>query len=286
MRGKHSAGYRIGWNAWRRLLCVLAVMLLAGGTALAVAEEPALRGYDMESKTYVYVLFGRYPQTIDGGIPDDGNQTWLWRAQYQSGEIPTADQIKTEPILWRVLTADEEQVFLCSEFVLFASPINTDYQAYVKNGGRFETTELYAKLNGPFLEEAFTAEEQSTLIRDEAGGAVTLLTAANLNDKSLGFGTNKTRKAWGTEYAIRVTGSFVYRIQMGNHSPYWVQDQSSNDPRHARCTKQEGTIGRINVITENESARPVIHLRQGAYRIVSGEGTREQPYVLAPEQDS
>ncbi len=285
MRKNRVTEDRGGTPVFRRFLCAACLILALAGTAVfpAAAEEAGtLRGYDKDSKTYTYVLFGQYPQEIDGGNPDDGTQTWQWRAEHQKKETIDESRIRTTPILWRVLAADEEKVFLCSEYVLFASPMHSDYPEYVKEKGRFEKTELYAKLNGPFADIAFTEEEKGMLVQDAEGGTVSLLTAANLNDKSLGFGTNKARKARATEYAIRVTGAFVYRIQMGNHSPYWVQDQSSSDPRHARCTKQEGTIGRINVITEDEGARPVIWLRSGSYTLESGSGTREDPYVVVP----
>ena len=57
---------------------LLAAALLAA--ASLAAGESALRGYSKEDG-YVYLRLGQYPQTADGGI---------------------------EPILWRVLTTDDE----------------------------------------------------------------------------------------------------------------------------------------------------------------------------------
>ena len=60
----------------RALLCA-ALLLTLIPTCFA---EGGLRGYT-KSDGYVYVTLGQYPQTADGGV---------------------------EPILWRVLTVDEE----------------------------------------------------------------------------------------------------------------------------------------------------------------------------------
>ena len=67
---------------------LLAVLMLMS----AAAGESALRGYNKEDG-YVYLRLGQYPQTEDGGI---------------------------EPILWRVLTVDDEKAYLLSEYILFA----------------------------------------------------------------------------------------------------------------------------------------------------------------------
>ena len=70
--------------ALRRLpALLLAALLLMMGAA---AGEDALRGYTKEDG-YVYLHLGQYPQTADGGV---------------------------EPILWRVLTVDDEKAYLIS----------------------------------------------------------------------------------------------------------------------------------------------------------------------------
>ena len=57
-------------------LILLALMLFCS----AAAAEGELRGYS-EGDGYIYVTFGQYFQSMDGGIPDDGKQAWQWSVQ-------------------------------------------------------------------------------------------------------------------------------------------------------------------------------------------------------------
>ena len=274
----------------------LAVCFLAGSCgALAETDnaKAGLRGYDA-AQGYVYVTFGRYPQRIDGGTPDDGQQAWQWRAAYQKFHKDKANKGKTydpgeleeDPILWRVLATDAEKVFLCSEYILFASPLDTDRKAYKQNGSDFGQTELCRKLNGEFAEQAFTEAEREMLLERESFGKFFLLSVEEMDDKSLGFGTKKARKTWATEYAIRVTGAFVYQISMGNHSPCWTRTQSATHRNAGRCTKQEGTIGYYDCTNPEEGVRPAVWMKTDEYRIESGSGTREDPYVIRPAEEA
>ena len=60
-------------------LILLALMLFCS----AAAAEGELRGYS-EGDGYIYVTFGQYFQSIDGGIPDDGKQAWQWSVQVKT----------------------------------------------------------------------------------------------------------------------------------------------------------------------------------------------------------
>ncbi|MBR6164518.1 MAG: hypothetical protein IKQ45_01165 [Clostridia bacterium] len=275
-------------GAWKRAAAFAAACLLMLCFRVP-AKAGALRGYDAE-EGYIYVLFGRYPQRIDGGVPDDGRQAWQWRAAHQKFYQDKANRGKTydpgdlapDPILWRVLAADSEKTFLCSEFILFAAPLDTDRKAYRKNGSDFGQTELCARLNGEFAQTAFTEGELSLMLPRETFGNIFLLSAEEMDDKTLGFGTKQARKTWATEYAIRVTGAFVYQVKMGNHSPCWTRTQCKTKPNAGRCTKQEGTIGYYDCTNPEEGVRPCVWLDPEGYRIESGSGTREDPYVILP----
>lgn len=253
------------------LTALLLILLLLVGAASAEGE---LRGYQ-KGDGYIYVTLGRYPQTIDGGKPEE--MAWTWSRNVIKD--PSAVEIHVEPILWRVLRVDEEKAYLCSEYVLFATPLHTDVTEYKKIGKDFGQTQLCGILNTTFASDAFTEAELDMLLPCENYGKVFLLDAADVKDKSIGMGNGKM-KAWGTEYAIRVTGSFVYRVSMGSSSPYWVRNQSSSDPRHGRCTKQDGSLGHLIADRENESARPAVYLALDAYEIAGGSGTKDDPYQL------
>ncbi len=236
-----------------------AVLLLTA--AAAGAEENALRGYN-RADGYVYVTLGQYPQTKDGGVL---------------------------PILWRVLTVDDEKAYLCSEYILFAREMHSSLKEYSMIGADFGQTELSAYLNGEFTEQAFTEEELSLLLPCETYGKVFLLDTADLKNKDIGMG-EKTKlsqsdglRAWGTEYAI-ANGLFVYLKRYGSHSPYWVRNQSTTDKRHGRCTKATAVLGHIESGRDNEGVRPAVYLKNGSYDIAGGSGTKDDPYVIRPKE--
>lgn len=274
---------------WLSVLLVLALLLSAA------AAEGELRGYS-EEDGYIYVTFGQYFQSIDGGIPDDGKQAWQWSVQAKN-EKKAAKKAKKEydpgeanrePILWRVLDVDGERIFLLSEYVLFASVMHSNLKEFREIGANFENTELSRKLNGEFMAEAFTEEEQAAMMSRGTLGKVFLPDSEELKNPAFGFSSKKNqyglRKAWATEYAIRVTGAYVYQPKNGkhNHTPYWLREQGTNDNRHARSIKNDGAIGTLAATGEDVGARPEIWLRPDAVRIDGGSGTKEDPYRLVP----
>ena len=265
----------------------------------ACAEAPeTLKPFSSENG-YTYVCFGRYPQSIDGGNPDDGTTTWSWRKMYRDWEDQTRKErglkkkdvldpydpgpLNPDPILWRVVSVDENRIYLMSEYVLFAAPVHPSMKEYREIGSDFGTTELCRKLNGEFADTAFTEEEKAVMLPIGDYGKVSLPSGDDLNDASKGFTKKKleTRKAKATEYAIRVTGAFVYQVSMGNHSPYWLREQADSDKRQARSTKQTGSVGRLHCDAKDVGARPVIMLAPEKFRIVSGSGSKEDPFLLS-----
>lgn len=240
-----------------RLMCMLLAMMCLCPDAMA-AEE--LRGYDKDAG-YVYLTLGEFPQTEAGYV---------------------------EPILWRVLSVDEEKVYILSEYVLEARRIHGDYKEYANKptnkkapgfDGDFTKTEMALYLNGEFAETRFTDGEREIILPDETLGMFFLVSADDLKNKDYGFGTNESRKAWGTEYA-KANGLFVYGSNRGKHSPYWTRNQSTSNKQGARCIKSKGELGYINVITEDEGMRPACYLDMTKAVVASGSGTMEDPFVL------
>lgn len=242
----------------RKIAALLLIVCLLLPAALA---EETLRGYDKKNG-YVYVTLGAFPQTEDG------------------------DEL---PIIWRVLQVKDGRAYILSEYVLEARRIHGDYKQYANKptakypgfNGDFTQTEMSLYLNGEFMQH-FTAGELALLSPDAQWGMFTLLSSDELKDKNLGFGTDASRKAWGTEYAT-THGLFVYGSARGNHSPYWSRTQSSTNTQGARCIKSKGELGYINVITEDEGMRPACWLDMSCVVIIGGSGTLEDPYVLQTE---
>lgn len=256
------------------LLCLLT--LLTG----AVAEP--LRGYDPKAG-YQYVTLGRYPQSVDGGIPGNPADAWKWKGSVI--EDPSVLELTPDPILWRILSADEERIWIQSEYILLAMPIHLDYAEYKSFRGDFLQTELCAFLNGDFLAEAFTPEEAEMLLPADGSCRLFVLSSDDLKNKKIGFTGNAARKAWATEYAVRVTGAFVYKQAEKCCSPYWTSTPSTSAQaagRAARCTKQDGSVGYYNTSNPEEGVRPSGYLAPDSFSVSGGTGTKEDPFILVP----
>ena len=234
---------------WAVTALLAACLLL---TAPSWAQAASLCGYS-QADGWQYVELGVYPQTMEGGL---------------------------EPILWRVLSVDNGQAYLVSEYVLLHHRIHPDDAAYVLSGGAFAETEMYEFLNGAFL-DSFSAEERTLFQKDALGGCMTLLSADDLRDRSLGFGTDAARMALGTPYAL-ANGLYQYGRDFGGASPYWTRTQNPNATYGATCTKAGGGLGYIRVVVQNEGCRPACTLRLDALPIQSGWGTRSNPFRLRP----
>lgn len=263
-------------TAIKKSIILLFCFLLCISTAFGEGE---LRGYDKDAG-YVYVTLGSYPQTLDGGTVGDPMAAWKWKGSVlknTEGLTPEA-----EPILWRVLASDEEKIYLLSEYILFASPMQLDYKAYKKEKGAYALTDQCILLNGEFAATAFTQEELNMFLPREDFGKIFILSTDELKNKDYGFTGNKARKAWATEYAVRVTGAFVYKQAEKCCSPYWTRTQSASNKQAANCTKQDGSIGYYTTTNPEEGARPALWLKNGAFTIDGGSGTMEDPYRILP----
>ena len=270
----------------RKMAGLLALLLALAMAGMSACAENELRGYEKKNG-YVYVTLGSYYQSIEtgnakaeGGAPEKMSWTW-YTNPVKSMEGVT---VHKDPLLWRVLTVDEEKAYLASEYVLFAMPMHVNYTEYKTIGKDFGQTELSQYLNGTFAQEAFTEEELDMLLPCETFGRVFLLDSADVKNKGVGMGTGEGLKCWGTEYAIRVTGLYVFQKKYGAHSAYWVRNQSTTDLRHARCTKDGGQLGHIISDRENEGARPAVYLDMNAFSIAGGSGTKADPYQLVRKE--
>lgn len=258
------------------IVLVLALIWTLG--ACACAEGFTLRGYD-KKQGYQYIHLGMFPQDADGA---------------------------ERPILWRVLSADDAQAYLLSEYILFNNRVHPDDKAYIAFDAAFNQTEMFALLNGPFegnpipkeeqdtlkakerlgrvhiadvcfKDQAFTQLEQGMILNDEALGMVFLASADDLKNGAYGFSASKDRQAWGTEYAL-ANGLFQYQ---NGTSPYWTRSQSLSYDYATRCTKVDGSLGYIRCVVMNEGCRPAIRLSLEGLAPTGGSGTMDDPYTFA-----
>jgi len=229
----------------------LLVGLLCAMFLVSIASASELRGYE-KKKGYDYVYLGAYPQTLNGDIL---------------------------PIKWRVLEVKDNIAYLFSEYVLFNHRIHPDDREWVKFGAAFNQTEIFGILNGEFLQKAFAEKEQTSMVYTEELGRIFLVSKEDLKNRAYGFGSNLSRKGFGTEYAL-ANGLFQYYKRYGSHSPYWTRSQSRTKAFGGVCTKQNGSLGYIRVVVMQEGIRPALYLDLSTIKITGGLGTFDEPYIL------
>lgn len=257
-------------NMIRKLSLLLVLLLTLGYVFSAQAEDAAgIRGYS-RSGGYEYVTFGSYPTDEDGTV---------------------------RPIVWRVLKNEKGEAYLLSEYILFAAPVHGDYEHYQG----WEASDLYNYLNGTFLNDAFTAEEQSALlVRTEDNALVTLITSDEMKDASLGFSSNSARLCASTAWASVAVDPPIFELPSYNYwketknqphlykyskggkkySPWWSRTRSADYPHEQRRVMDEGKIGRISVGNSDLGVRPAIHVDLSLLNIQGGSGALASPYEL------
>lgn len=245
----------------RLLTLILALALTLSALLLsALADTSVLRGWD-KSAGYVYVTLGEY--------------------RYEEDGTPA-------PIRWRVLEVSDGTAYVVSEYVLINHRIHGDDQPWIDSKGDFKITEMYDFLNGEFREEAFTDTEWDCLVDTPDWGRMFLLSADDLKKKEYGFATKESHKAWGTPWARAQKlpdghdALFQYGAKYGGHSCYWTRSQSVNHKYAARCTKQDGAVGYIRVVVQNEGCRPACLIDLPKIDIAGGAGTLENPFRAVP----
>ena len=126
------------------------------------------------------------------------------------------DGTEETPLEWIVLQSDENEALLICRFAPAVMPWSADGQA-----AGWEESDVRAWLTGTFLPAAFTEGEAAALIKDEAGDAVTLLTAAEAKQF---FTDNESRVCEVTAAAQMQRGSARFG---GNACGWWLKNTAS-----------------------------------------------------------
>ena len=187
--------------------------------------------------------------------------------------------------------------------------------------GRFDIYLSAKESGGPYELIVSDDKDEEIAVKDVMIGIVWLATGqsnmelpiARVKDRYPALAQieeNPAVRAWGTEWAIKNNGFdpaeypdpkakvrnatdtanitlgekrlYVFQSKYGSCSPYWGRSPSTTDKKQAVCTKDGGQVGRIEVGRDNEGVRPALYLAEGSYRIISGSGTLEDPYEIAP----
>ena len=207
-----------------------------------------------------------------------GGTTWhslYFGNYYQSDKTGK----KKDPIQWRILSVQGSTAYLISDKNLDTQPYNN-----TATDTTWENSSIRKWLNGKFLNEAFTKQEQQAIISNTvsnesnaffktAGGnqttdKVLLPSLSDMQNAAYGFNTeirinNNARKALNTDYLASKTGM--------NSSPkgdcYW-QRTPGYLPTHATRMNENGygDIYGMAVSSTRYAVRPVIRLNLDYYR--------------------
>lgn len=207
------------------------------------------------------------------------------------GSYPYDKNETTEPVLWRVLSVEDNQALLLTEYVIDTSQVifETDKKAIEKRTYRriktFAESDLYPEVDTKYYDRIFLNEPLSAeIVNDPAHGRLFIPDRDFYLQPGYGFpkaayGTNfPTRKAKGTEYACKVRG--LYRDSNGM-SPYWVSTLKNGDKDYkVQLVGYDGHLSYGALTRVNVGLRFAVKLKLDSIQIVSGDGTIKDPYVL------
>ena len=173
-------------------------------------------------------------------------------------------------LLWRVMTVEEDNILLFSEYVIDARAAHSDTGSF----SGYENSDIYryVKEELPFL--AFSDEERTAFFGDDP---IDLPSPDLLRNKELGLGTEKLRLAYATEHAIA----------RGTSSPssYWMNEASKSSKNSLRRVLADGVMGFSSVVTVS-GIRPTLRLDASIISIKSGSGSMEDPFILNATQEA
>ncbi len=251
----------------KRLLAMgLMTLLLLAAAGSAGAE---IRGYE-KGRGYDYVLLGTYPYEKDG---------------------------EKRPVLWRVLSTDNGEALLLTEYVIDAKQIIfvDDPKVIEAHSFRriasYEESDLYAWLNGEGLDTLLGNDPlRGCLVETPGLGRLYPLTQEDyLNEKDYGF----SKGQWGEEvnaYPVRQAVCTPYAKARGLYvesrngkSPYWCVAIKGADGYKFGLVGHNGHIS-WGAYTNTKVGGLRLAVRLPLEQIASGggTGTMEDPFLLIP----
>ena len=259
-------------------ICVLLLSVLLLLTVFAVpgtAEESVLRGYN---GTYQYVLMGNYPYDSDGLVW--GNDP------YGSGNT------KDEPVLWRILSVEDNTVLLLTEYVIELQQVTFihDEKAIKRydfpRHEKYSQTDLCRWINEEMLPHLFDQDPLVNALMEEGeNGRLFCLTSKQLLKSDYGFrDTVKptiVRVTSPTPYARKRR---IYRKEKpinykAGGTPYWVGTMMEGKSK-LHIVGYDGHISGGVYSRDNIGIRPAVRLNLDLIGIESGTGSKTDPFIL------
>lgn len=218
-------------------------------------KESALGGYQ---STWDTVYFGKY-----------------W--QYDTNGDGKADQNDEKQLIkWRVLSVNNDDVFLLADKNLNCQPYHTEYVT-----ASWESCSIRKWLNKEFVSDAFSKEDQEAIIdtqvvedvidaQDDVNDKIYLLSSKEVSQEiygfSVGFDENsKSRIVQNTQYAS-ACGATMGQMNLGDKligGLWWLRSEDTSS-KLTDYIQFDGSGKDISVNETNIGIRPVLHISRSS----------------------
>lgn len=243
------------------LTAFLLALCLAGTMAYA---EQIPRGY-LRGEGFQYYEIGQYPQNREG---------------------------ESEPLVWRALYLEDNQLLLITEYVIDIQQVifETDEKIIKEHAYRridtFSQSDLYEWMNTVMLQTILGDSQLRNALIEGENGFLYPLTDEQFLKPEYGFsaaryGIVRVRMASPTAYAEE---RGVYLDDNGA-SPYWVATIKGADGYMLQIVGYDGHLSYGAYTRVNIGLRPSLTLNLSLITFTGGEGTKENPFQIAYNAD-
>lgn len=160
-----------------------------------------------------------------------------------------------QPIKWRVLSVNGDDMYLLSEKNLDVQQFNDKEQNESGIRVEWQDSSLNQWLNESFLKTAFSDDEQAAIIGTTE--KVSLLSESEIKDKKYELSTSEACKTKETSYVNQLSGNESDEV----NNSWWTKTKEGN--AFAKCVDSGGYVISKN-ITSKAGIRPVIHLKKSS----------------------
>lgn len=246
---------------------------------LSNLTETNERGY-YEFKGIEYAKVVSNPYLYGSYIDNSGNTQYY---KYSSGKNiteTTVEWFKVEPIKWRILSIENNNYQVLSEYILTAQKYYKDTYYRQIDGlditpNNYKYSDIRLFLNKEFINSAFTIEQQNTLITTEVDNTASttssssnpyicentfdkiyLLSYKDIRNSDFGFVDKKSREAKVTDYAKATGAYWLIDAKYLDCGYWWLRSPYYNDYNNAHYVYYNGDVYNRDVFNTYYAVRP------------------------------